>query len=325
MNTPRTEPKPEPSIAALIDQYGGAEHVRLGEVTIGLPGPEQIRVRVAAAGVNPFDINLRQGYAQEFVPLTFPACLGSDVSGVVDAVGEGVSEFAPGDRVMGFVVTGAYAQFVVAAVGQFTHVPDGIDLVRAAALPTGVLTGVQLVERGLKPQAGEKILVTGASGSVGRAAVFAALDTGAIVYAGVRASGREVVADLPVAGVIDLSDSAGLKAVGPFDYVADTVGGGVAQGLFEFLASDGQFASVAMPFVTPPTNASERFTPVIVEFDGPRLQRFTQDLIEKEREVPIAHRLQLADVAKAHGLLERGGLGGKIVLIPNADASSENP
>lgn len=304
------------STAALIHAYGGAEQFRIEARETGLPGPGEIRVRVAGVGVNPFDVHLRQGYVQEFVPLTFPACLGSDVSGVVDAVGADVSAFVPGDRVIGMLTTGAYAQWAVAKASLFTILPDGIDLAGASALPTGVLTGVQLIESGIKPQAGAKVLVTGAGGSVGRAAVFAALDAGAIVYAGVRANSRDAVADLPVQGVIDLADPVALQEAGPFDHVADTVGGAAAEQLFAYLSPTGRFASVVLPFITPPADAAERFVPVIVQFDAPRLQRFARELVAKGREMPVSHRLPLADVAKAHAMLGQGGLRGKIVLVP---------
>ncbi|MCK3866135.1 NADP-dependent oxidoreductase [Pseudomonas sp. B329] len=316
MRQPSTQTKPELSTAALIYEYGGSEQLRVEKIEIGLPGPGEVRVRVAAAAVNPFDINLRQGFLQAFVPLVFPACLGSDVSGIVDAVGEGVVGLVPGDQVIGMLTTGAYSQWAITQASLLVILPDGIDLCHAAALPTGVLTGVQLIERGLKPRAGSKVLVAGAGGSVGRAAVFAAKDLGALVYAGIRPGSRDAVADLPVAGVIDLSDDVALQAAGPFDYVADTVGGGVAERLFAHLSASGYFASTVLPFINPPADAIERFTPVIVEFDGPRLQRFARELVAKGRKILVSSVLNLADVAQAHVLLARGGLQGKIVLKP---------
>lgn len=317
MTIPLLQPKPVLSTAAVIREYGGGEKLLIEDILIGLPGPGEVRVRVAGAAVNPFDVNLRQGYVQEYVPLVFPACLGSDVSGIVDVVGEGVAGFSPGDRVIGMLTTGSYAQWVIAQASQLTILHDGIDLIDAAALPTGALTGIQLVERGLKPRSGSKVLVTGAGGSVGRAAVFAALDAGALVYAGIRASSRPTVSDLPVEQVLDLSDSAALQAAGPFDYVADTVGGGVAERLFDYLSPTGHFASTVLPFITPPVDAEARFIPVIVEFDGPRLQRFVCDLVEKARAIPVSYRLRLTAVAEAHTLLGRGGLNGKIILVPD--------
>jgi NADPH:quinone reductase-like Zn-dependent oxidoreductase len=158
--------------------------------------------------------------------------------------------------------------------------------------------------------------VTGAGGSSGRAALLAALDAGAQVFAGVRASSRGAVQDLPVAGVIDLADAAALAAAGPFDFIADTVGGATAEQLFSLLKPGGVFASTAFPPPNPPPESSQRFTALVVSFDRARLERFARELASKNRRMPVAQRLPLAEVAQAHRLMEQGGVGGKILLLP---------
>jgi NADPH:quinone reductase-like Zn-dependent oxidoreductase len=310
---------PGTMLAAEIHAFGGPEQFRIEMVAEPVPGPGEIRVAVAGAAVNPVDVKARRGYLNDFMPMTFPARLGGDVAGTVDAVGPGVSGFAVGDRVMGMInpmANGAYAEKVVFHASSFTHVPEGIDLVEAAALPTGVLTGVQLIEKAINPAPGSVGLVIGAGGSTGRAAVLAALDAGAIVYAGVRGSSLEAVADLPVAGVIDLSQPNALDGIGPFDFLADTVGGPVAEAAFTHMKPDGVVASIAVPAPNPPANSPQRFSALYVVFDGPRLQRFARDLKEKNRTMPIAHTMKLSEVTTAHNLMEQGGVGGKIVLVP---------
>lgn len=305
--------------AALLHAYGEPGEFRIEDVAVPEPGPGEIRIRVAAAAVNPVDIKLRRGYLKDWMPLSFPARIGGDVSGVVEALGPGVGQFAVGDRVMGMInpmANGAYGEQLVAQAAAFVRVPEEVELVSAAALPTGVLTGTQLVERAIRPRAGDKGLVIGAGGSSGRAAVFAALDAGARVWAGVRASSRDALRDLPLAGVIALDDVAALAAAGPFDFIADTVGGDTAARLFANLRDDGVFASTAFPPAEPPPGARQRFNSLVVSFDGPRLQRFARELAQKGRQMPVAHRLPLAEVAEAHRLMERGGVGGKILLIP---------
>lgn len=305
--------------AAQLHDYGSPDSFHIEDVLEPTPGPGEIRVKVAAAAVNPVDVKARRGYLKEWMPLFFPARLGGDVAGVVDAVGQGVAHFRVGDRVMGMInpmANGAYAEKVVSLAGAFVPIPDTLDLIAAAAVPTGVLTGTQLIEQAINPKPGSKGLVTGAGGSTGRAAVLAALDAGAIVYAGIRASSRAAVKDLPVAGVIDLSDAHALAAVGPFDFLADTVGGETAEHLFVHVKPDGVVASTAFPPPNPPPDSTQRFTSLIVRFDGPRLERFARELATKNREMPVAHRLPLSEVAKAHELMERGGVGGKVVLIP---------
>jgi NADPH:quinone reductase-like Zn-dependent oxidoreductase len=283
------------------------------------PGPGEIRVKVSGAGVNPVDVKARRGAMKDYMPLAFPARLGGDVAGVVDAVGEGVADFAVGDRVMGMInpfANGAYAEKVAFYASSFAHVPEGIDLVEAAAIPTGVMTGLQLIEKAILPRPGEKGLVTGAGGSTGRAAVLAALEAGVIVYAGVRGSSRDTVADLPVADVIDLSDEAALAAAGPFDFMADTVGGETAERLFGHVKPFGRVASVAMPPPNPPPDSTQRFSSLIVSFDRARLERFAREVASGRYRMPVAHTLPLEKVSVAHGLMEQGGVGGKIVLIP---------
>lgn len=305
--------------AAEIHAYGGPEQFRFDTVEVPLPGLGEIRVTVAGAAVNPVDVKARRGILKDWMPLSFPARLGGDVAGTVDAVGAGVSDFEVGDRVMGMInpmANGAYAEKVVFYASSFAKVPDGMALTAAAALPTGVMTGVQLVEQGIAPKPGAKGLVTGAGGSTGRAAVLAALDAGAVVYAGVRSSSRDAVADLPVAGVIDLSDEAALQAAGPFDFMADTVGGETAERLFAFLKPHGVVCSIAVPPPNPPPASTQRFSSLIVSFDRARLERFARDLKDKGRTMPVAHVLPLAKVSVAHDLMEQGGVGGKIVLVP---------
>jgi NADPH:quinone reductase-like Zn-dependent oxidoreductase len=316
---PTKLPPPGTMQAAQIHGFGGPEQFRIETVPEPVPGPGEIRVKVAGAAVNPVDVKARRGYLNDWMPLVFPARLGGDVAGTVDAVGAGVTGFQVGDRVMGMInpmANGAYAEKVVFHAAAFAKVPEGLDLIAAAALPTGVMTGVQMIEKGIAPRAGSKGLVTGAGGSTGRAAVLAALEAGAIVYAGVRGSSRAAVADLPVAGIIDLSDEAALAAAGPFDFMADTVGGAVAEGLFKHLTPNGVVCSIAVPPPDPPPGSTQRFSALIVSFDRPRLERFARGIVAGAPGMTVAHTLPLSKVAVAHGLMERGGVGGKIVLVP---------
>jgi len=303
--------------AALLTGYGEPDLFRIADVSMPAPGPREVRIRVAGAAVNPVDVKARRGLLGDWATLAFPACLGGDVSGVIDAIGEGVSRFKVGDRVIGMInpfANGAYAQFVVAHEASLAAVPAGLDLIDAAALPTGVLTGTQLVEVGIAPRVGDRVLVTGAGGSTGRAAVLAILEAGAIPIAGVRASSRNAVADLPVEAVVDLADAAQVAALGLVDAIADTVGGEVAERLFNVLKPDGIFASIAVPVPDPPEDATQRFCAVYVRFDAERLAKFMQDVIGTGRTMPVARRFPLEEVAAAHRLMEAGGVGGKIVL-----------
>lgn len=304
---------------AHLTGYGDPAQFRIEQEPIRAPGPGEVRIRVAGAAVNPVDIKARTGVLHAFVPLAFPARLGGDIAGIVEAVGEDVTQFAVGDRVVGMLnpfAEGAYASHAIAPQDALAKVPEGLDLAAAAAAPTGVLTGTQLVEQGLRPKAGERVLVTGAGGSTGRAAVMAALDVGAAVFAGLRGSSNAAVADLAVAGMIDLADETALAAAGPFDGVADTVGGEVAERMFAHVKPDGTVASIAVPPPEPPPGSTQRFCAFTVTFDRARLERFLREWAAGTRGVPISYTLPLAEVAEAHRIMECGGVGGKIVLVP---------
>jgi NADPH:quinone reductase-like Zn-dependent oxidoreductase len=305
--------------AARLVAYGSHDGFVIEEVPEPVAGPGEILIRVAGAAVNPIDVMLRRGGFDLFMPLAFPAQLGGDVSGVVEAVGEGVTQFKPGDRVMGMInpsKDGAYAEKIAAPAAAFVGVPDSFNLIDAAALPVGALTGIQLVELGAKVQPGQKVLITGAGGSVGRAAVYAAVGAGAVVYAGIRARSRPALEGLPIAGIVHLNEPGELAAAAPFDAIADTVGGRVAETLSQYIRPGGVLASVVSPMPLPPVGAPITSAPVWVAFDGPRLTRFVADLQTNGWSMPIAHRLPLCEVAKAHALQEAGGLAGKVVLVP---------
>jgi NADPH:quinone reductase-like Zn-dependent oxidoreductase len=234
-------------------------------------------------------------------------------------VGEGVQGFAPGDRVIGMIdpsANGAYAEKVAAPAASFVKIPDWLDLVDAAALPTGAMTGIQLAELGAKAKPGDRILVTGAAGSVGRAAAYVAAAAGAQVVAGLRSHMFAALDGLPLAGMVDLHDAQAVEAAGPFNAIADTVGGRAAEKLCRFVKPNGILASVVLPPPLPPIGSSIALAPIWVTFDGPRLLRFIDDLHAKGWTMPIVHRLPLFDADRAHTLMEAGSVGGKILLVP---------
>src|SRR6202043_2721234 len=144
-----------------------------------------VLIAATAASVNPIDWKVRSGMRQKDFPLSFPAILGCDVSGVVRGVGANVKHFKPGDRVLAFS-NATYAELVVVNDTDVTHLPDGMELADAAAIPLIALTGDQLVRLVSNVKKRQVVLITGALGSVGRAAVHTAKKIGAQVIAGVR-------------------------------------------------------------------------------------------------------------------------------------------
>ena len=300
--------------AIVLPEYGEASRLEVRDIAEPTPGPNEVKVRVAAAGINPIDWKLRGGAYKAFVPLELPAVLGRDVSGEVVAVGAGVTAPRVGARVVGLVNRG-YAEYVVANVDAWAELPAKLDLVDGAALPLVLLTGAQLVEDAADVRAGQTVLVTGATGGVGRAAVFAAKARGATVYAGVRGAHEVEAAKLGVRGVVALDDDRELETLPPLDVLADTVGGPTTQKLLGKLKAGGRIGSV----VGEPAGAKERGFIVRAFMAHPDAKRLGELLIavaEGLLVIPIAKRFPFAEAARAQELAEKGGGGGKVLLTP---------
>lgn len=216
--------------AVLLTDYGDVDKLELRDVPEPKAGPGELKVRVAGASVNPIDWKLRSGAAKGRMPLTLPAILGRDASGEVVEVGAQGTAFRVGDRVLGLVM-GAYAEYVVAKDEAWAPLPASMDIVDAAAIPLVALTGSQLIEDAVRPNSGDVVLVTGAVGGVGHAAVFTAKTRGARVWAGVRRTQKEEAGKLGVDGVVALDDDGDLDRLPKLDAIADTVGGPTTQKL----------------------------------------------------------------------------------------------
>jgi NADPH:quinone reductase-like Zn-dependent oxidoreductase len=299
--------------AVVLTAYGDVDKLVLRDVPDPKPGPSEVKVKVAAASINPVDWKLRSGAMQKFMPLQLPAILGRDVSGTVAEVGPGVTGFKPGDRVLGFVQHG-YAEYVVTAQEGFARIPDGLDVEKAAALPLVVLTGAQLVEEATKPRKGELLLVTGALGGVGRTAVYAARKLGARVIAGVRAKQKAEAQKLGAEQVVALDDDGEISRLPQLDAVADTVGGETIEKLLPKIRKGGTIGSV----VGEPAGAKERGLEVramLTHPDSKRLRELAEAVARGDFEIPVERTFPLAQAGQAQKLAEKGGVG-KVLLVP---------
>jgi NADPH:quinone reductase-like Zn-dependent oxidoreductase len=171
--------------AVVLHEYGGPEKLRFEDK---VPEPQMsvntVLTAAATASVNPIDWRLRSEMMQKMNPLSLPAILGLVVSGIVQAVDANVRHFKAGDRVLA-LSNKTYAELVAVDDSDVTHLPDGVDLADAAVIPLISLTGDQLVHLATNVKKGQVVLITGALGSVGRAAVHTAKKIGAQVTAGV--------------------------------------------------------------------------------------------------------------------------------------------
>lgn len=298
--------------AAVLREYGDVDELDVCEVPDPTVGPREVMVRMAGASINPVDWKLRRGDLRALMPLEFPAILGRDASGVVVAVGAEVTAFAPGARVLG-LARRAWAELVVAADDAWAEVPAAMNLVDAAALPLVLLTGAQLIDDAVRPREDDVVLVTGATGSVGRAAVFTARARGARVWAGVRARHRDAAARLGAEGVVALDDPADVARLPPLDGIADTVGGDTVTRLLDRLKPDGAVGSA----VGEPSGAMERgitARAMWTHVDARRLSALVLAVSEARLAIPIAEKFRLAQVREAFTLAERG-VRGKVILL----------
>jgi NADPH:quinone reductase-like Zn-dependent oxidoreductase len=300
--------------AVRIYEYGGPDVLTYEEdVSEPALAPDLVLIESVATSVNPIDWKIRSGVRKNDFPVTFPAILGKDVSGVVRAIGSNIRTFKPGDHVIA-LADATYAQHVVVPGEFLTHVPDGVDPIDAAALPLVVLTGEQLVRLATRATAGQTILVIGALGSVGRAAVHAAKKLGSNVIAGVRARQLPEVESLGVAGAVALDDDAAIDRLDAVDGIADTVGGDVAAKLIRKVKAGGRFGYAAMlPADAVANNPTIEFSRILARPDAAKLREFADDVRDGTFTLPVSQRLPLRDAASAHAQLEKGG-GGKIVL-----------
>ena len=231
--------------AVLLKGYGDVDQLEYTDVPDPKPAAGEVLVKVAGASLNPLDWKLRAGYLKEQCPAT-PVHFGQRCFRRSGCVGTGVTRFKAGDKVLGFVGK-SYAELLTAKEDQLALVPDGLDLVEAGVLPVVTLTGAQLIEKGVKPKAGDTVLITGALGSVGRTAVYVAKLHGGLVIAGVRKSQKAEAQLLDVERVVAIDDDAELANLSEVDSIADTVAGPTLEKLLPKVKKGGVVATLLGP------------------------------------------------------------------------------
>jgi NADPH:quinone reductase-like Zn-dependent oxidoreductase len=301
--------------AVLLYAYGGPEQLRYEETDMPKCQDKEVLVRVRATSINPIDWKIRSGAAKARMPIQFPAILGRDLSGEVVETGRDVDGFPKGMRVMA-LTNRTYAEYSVAKADLLAPIPDALSFEQAGALPLVTLTGTQLIERAVKPRAGQTVLVTGALGSVGRSAVHVAHKHGARVLAGVRAKEKEEAKKLGgVAEVVAIDNEEEIGRLHDLDAIADTVGGTTIQKLLKAIRKGGVLGSV----LGTPEGAEKydiRVEAFMAQPDATRLHQLADDAARGEFSIPIARTMKLAEIQEAHRLAEQGGVAGKIVLVP---------
>jgi NADPH:quinone reductase-like Zn-dependent oxidoreductase len=301
---------------------GGPEVLEIGEAAMPEPLPTEIRVRVAAAGVNPVDWKTRVGAGVAAVMGPPPFTVGWDVAGTVDAVGPGVTRFGVGDTVFGMPwfprQAGAYAEFVTAPSRHFAHRPAGLSEVEAAALPLAGLTAWQCLVDIADVQPGQRVLVHAAAGGVGHLAVQIAKSRGAYVIGTASIGKHSLLHDLGIDEAVDYRAEAFERAVEPVDLVYDLIGGDVARRSLDVLRPDGRLiclpSAAAAAAMAAAADRGLRATGMMVEPDGDGLEELARLVEDRRLRVLVAETFPLERASHAHRAGEMGHTSGKLVL-----------
>jgi NADPH:quinone reductase-like Zn-dependent oxidoreductase len=307
--------------AVVATDIGGPDVLAVWDVPTPEPLPTEVLVRVEAAGVNPVDHQTRSGSGMSDVLGKPPFVVGWDVAGVVEAVGMGVTRFAPGDEVIGMPwfprQAAAYAEYVTAPSRHFARKPPELKFTEAGALPLAALTAWQALVDTAKIEPGARVLIHAAAGGVGHLAVQIAKARGAYVLGTASGAKHDFLTQLGVDEPIDYRDADFAEVATDVDVVLDLVGTGDYQlrslttlkpgGLLLEIAEDVTDAARAAA-----GEQGKRAIDPLVEPDGAALEAIALLglRVHVEREFP------LDEAAAAHELSESGRVSGKIVLVP---------
>ena len=304
--------------AILMDDYGGPEVLRLGEAPDPVAGPGEILVEIHAASVNAADWKVREGFRRDDVKLTFPHILGRDFSGVVRALGAGVTDFAPGDGVFAVIDRGregGYAEAFAIQADLAAAKPPRLSHAEAAALALTGLTALVALEDAAALQAGETVLIHGGAGGVGSFAVQFAKHLGARVLTTASAHNHDYLRSLGAAAVIDYTRQDFAEAASACDVVFDTIGGAVHARSFAVLKSGGRLVHIA-PAPTGFTAPRDDVTVIRphVGRDRAHLERILELVEQGAVRPPEIRHMPLEKAAQAHELSQAGHVRGKIVF-----------
>ncbi|MFE5794661.1 NADP-dependent oxidoreductase [Streptomyces sp. NPDC056503] len=307
--------------AIVFEEFGGPEVLRYETgAEVPEPGPGEVRLRVAAAGVNPVDWKTRRGLMEAIYPTTFPAVPGIEVAGTVDAIGEGVTGLAVGDEVFGWAKSGGYARYALAT--DVLPKPAGLSWEAAVGLPVAGETAARVLEQ-IGVREGETLFLHGAAGIVGTIAVQLAVAAGVTVVGSASVSNHAYLRGLgaiPVEYGDGLADRVRAAAPRGVDAVFDAAGHGVLPVAIGLLGGEGVAPKERIATIAA-TDAAEHgiaFSVPGPDFDRVRawLTAQAEGVLAGTLRLRHADTLPLKEAARAQELSETGHVRGKLVLVP---------
>lgn len=331
-----------PMRAATISRYGGPDEVSVTHQPMPEVGPQDVRIKVRAASINPLDFKLREGKAKTILPYKMPLILGNDLSGIVESVGAEVRAFKPGDEVyvrLGKERIGAFAEFACARESLVAPKPKNLTFEEAASIPlTGLTTWQALIEIG-NLQAGQKVLIHAGAGGIGSFAIQLARVLGAHVITTTSPKNFELVKSLGADEIIDYTSQKFEQVLKDVDLVYDTLGGETLTKSFQVLKKDGLVVSVTalpdyqtaramnaniviacvlglanLPLQLKALARGVRYRYLFMRPDGDQLRQITP-LLESGRIKPLIDKVYpLEDIKAALARVESGRTRGKVVV-----------
>jgi NADPH:quinone reductase-like Zn-dependent oxidoreductase len=296
--------------AARLKSYGDADQFSIDDVPTPKPQIGEVLIKIEASAVNHFDLIIRQGFMAQFIPMELPAVLGGDAAGTVVEVGAGVTGIAIGDRVIADFApngSGSHAEYGVVPATAVAKLPENLSFEQGAALPKAGLIGRQSVDA-LGVKAGDRVLISGGLGAVGRAAIQYLQEIGAKPVAGVRPERLEEARRL-VDEALDITEPAGNATV---DY-AISAAAPVAGNLIRHVRDGGHIASIVP--VPEGANTDNRVTihELYHRTDANTLEAVADAASRGVLTIPIAKVFQLNEIGAAQSAVA-AGIQGKVVL-----------
>lgn len=306
----------------VFDEFGGPEVLRLVEVPDPVPGTGQVLIRVRSAGVQPVDCATRRGEFAKYRPLPFPIRLGNEVAGVVERVGDGVTDFAAGDEVIAFLTLEGYADAVVVAADQVGRKPEKMSWAEAGVLTaSGQTAYTALDELGVGPR--DTLLIHAAAGGVGSFAVQLAVARGARVVGTASERNHEYLLSLgavPVTYGPGLADRVRAAAPQGVTCVLDAIGGDALDASVELLGGTERIVTIA----DWARSAELGIRRIGTQRSVAKLDELTRLWSAGQLRVEVAETVPLSRAADAHRLVETGHVRGKVALVVDAGRHREN-
>lgn len=303
--------------AARIHQYGGSVEIKLEKVAIPEPAEGEVLIKIYAAGVNPIDWKIREGYLAELIPHKLPLTLGWDFSGEIVSLGKNANKWRISDAVYArpdFSKNGAYAEYIVVSEDEIASKPRTLSWQKSAAVPLVTLTAWQALNDLSAVKQGDRILIHAGAGGVGIAAIQLAKQAGATVYTTSSSKNSAFLKELGADEVIDYTQE-DFSTLEDLDMVFDTMGGAVLEKSWGTLKKGASLVSVAeVPSEELAAKYEVSASFCFVQANPEQLSKISTLIDSGKLKVEIDSVFQLDDIAQAHQRSESGHARGKIII-----------